>query len=348
MSWKQVLGHDAAVAALTAAWKNGRLAHAYLFVGPQGVGKHTFARELAKALLCENTQSKLEACGNCSSCKLVEAATHPDLFMVARIEGKVEFTIEVLRGSDESVPANERSTGLLEELSRKPARGGRKVAILDEAELMNAPAANCFLKMLEEPPPATVLILVGGPEAERQLPTILSRCQVIRFSPLPLGLAKRVLNDHGITDAARQDRLVQLAGGAPGQALALDDEEVWAFRKQLLELLRQERIDPATTSGQWMELIEHSGKDAAIHRQRASLIFRMLVFLLETALKLSLGADIAGLDPTEMQVLLKFAERAGEEKILAWIERALEADHQNDRRVQLVLVIEAFVDSMCR
>jgi DNA polymerase III subunit delta' len=213
---------------------------------------------------------------------------------------------------------------------------------------LNEEAANCFLKTLEEPPPASVLILVGGDNAERQLPTILSRCQVIRFAPLPPGLVKRVLNEHGVTEPTRQDRLVQLAGGSPGQALALDDEEVWAFRKELLEMLRQERIDPATTAGQWMQFIENAGKDAAAHRQRASLIFRLLIVLVETALKLSLGANIAGLDPSEESILRKAAERVGEEKLLAWIERALDADRQIDRRVQLVLIVEAFVDTMCR
>ncbi len=345
MSWKQVLGHDAAIASLTAAWKNGRIGHAYLFVGPQGVGKHTFARELAKALLCEIRQQRFEACDNCSSCKLVVAGTHPDLFMVARPEDKIEFPIAVIRG-DPTSP--NKDPGLLEKLSMKPARGGRKVAILDDADDLNEEAANCFLKTLEEPPPKSVLILVGGDNAERQLPTILSRCQVIRFAPLPPTLVKRVLNEHGITDPARQDRLVQLAGGSPGQALALDDDEVWAFRNVLLEMLRQDRIDPATTSQQWMEFINNAGKEAAAHRQRASLVFRLLIVLLETALKLSLGANITGLDPTDETILRKAAERAGEEKILAWIERALEADRQVDRRVQLVLVIEAFVDSMCR
>jgi DNA polymerase III subunit delta' len=345
MSWKQVLGHDAAVASLMAAWKTGRLAHAYLFVGPQGVGKHTFARELAKALLCENRQQKLEACDVCSSCKLVAAGTHPDLFMVARPEDKIEFPIAVIRG-DPTSPG--KGPGLLEQLSMKPSRGGRKVAILDDADDLNEEAANCFLKTLEEPPPASVLILVGGDNAERQLPTILSRCQVIRFAPLPPGLVKRVLNEHGVTEPTRQDRLVQLAGGSPGQALALDDEEVWAFRKELLEMLRQERIDPATTAGQWMQFIENAGKDAAAHRQRASLIFRLLIVLVETALKLSLGANIAGLDPSEESILRKAAERVGEEKLLAWIERALDADRQIDRRVQLVLIVEAFVDTMCR
>ena len=343
MSWKQVLGHDAVVASLTAAWKSNRLAHAYLFVGPKGVGKHSFARELAKALLCETPRPILDACDVCSSCKLVAAGTHPDLFMVARPEDKHEFPIAVIRGD----PKEPDQPGLLEQLSLKPARGGRKVAILDDADDLNEEAANCFLKTLEEPPPASILILVGV-NVEQQLPTILSRCQAIRFAPLPPMLVKRLLNDKGITEPARQDRLLQLAAGSPGQALALDDEEVWAFRKQLLTTLGQGQIDPAATAQQWMQFIENAGKDTAAHRQRAALIFRLLIVALETALKISLGASISGMDSAEEQILRRVAERLGEDKILAWIERTLEADRQVDRKVQLVLVIEAFVDAVCR
>ena len=140
---------------------------------------------------------------------------------------------------------------------------------------------------------------------------------------------------------------MQLAGGSPGRALALDDEEIWAFRKHLLEMLRQERIDPAATSQQWMEFIDSAGKEAAAHRQRASLIFRLLIVLLETALKLSSAAKITGIDPAEEQVLRTVGERVGEDKIVAWLDQA-DADRQVDRRVQLVLAIEAFVDAICK
>lgn len=336
MSWRGVLGHDAAAAFFISAWKRGRVGHAFLFVGPKGVGKHTFARELAKALLCEDRREPFEACDQCDSCTLVAAGTHPDLFMVSRPPELLEFPIKVIKED------------LLPNLAMKPARGSRKIAIVDDADDLNEEAANCFLKTLEEPPPGSVLILVGGSNIERQLPTILSRCQAIRFSPIAPAHVKKVLIDHGITEPARQDRLLQLAGGSPGQALALDDEEVWEFRKQLLESLRQEKIDPAVTSRLWMEFINGVDKEAASHRQRASLIVRMILTMLNTALKLHCGTSLTGLDSTEEKSLRAIATRLGEERILAWIERALEADRQIDRRVQLVLVIEGFVDTLAR
>lgn len=336
MSWKNVLGHDFAVASFSSAWQRGRLGHAYLFVGPRGVGKHTFARELAKTLLCEGRGDKFDACDACDSCIYVNAGTHPDLFMVCRPEDKLEFPISVIREE------------LLPNLAMKPGRGGRKVAILDDADDLNEEAANCFLKTLEEPPPGSVLILVGGMNAEVQLPTILSRCQVIRFAPLAPAMVARILADNGITDKLRQDRILQLASGSPGQALALEDDAIWEFRQQLLNLFKREKLDPVEVSKEWMQFIENAGKDPAAHRNRASLIFRLLIVLMETSLKLSMGATLPGLDPAEEQTLRKLGERLGENKLLSWIERALEADLHVDRRVQLVLTIEAFVDAMCR
>ncbi|MCE9533968.1 MAG: DNA polymerase III subunit delta' [Planctomycetes bacterium] len=336
MSWNRIQGHDAAAAALALAWKRGRLGHAYLFVGPHGVGKQSFARELARTLLCERLTDKFEACRVCDSCMLVEAGTHPDLFQVRRPDDVLEFPIRVIK--DELLPS----------LAMKPARGGRKVAIVDDADDLNEEAANCFLKTLEEPPPKSVLILIGGQHAERQLPTILSRCQLIRFSPLPPAAVTQILTDAGITDRVRQARLLQLAEGSPGQAIALDDDEVWAFRGKMIDTLRGDRLDPQLTASMWMEFIDNAGKEAAVHRQRASLIIRMLIVLLGSAVKIAVGASVVGMEPAEEQSLRKLADRLGEEKLLVWIERALEADLQIDRRVQLILIIEAFLDACCR
>jgi DNA polymerase III subunit delta' len=336
MSWRHVLGHDGNVAAFASAWKRGRLGHAYLFVGPTGVGKHTFAIELAKTVLCENRRARFEACDQCASCHLVDARTHPDLFMVQRGNDSLEFKIEIIREQ------------LLPNLAMKPARGSRKVAILDDADDLNEEASNCFLKTLEEPPPGSLLILVGGPNAERQLPTILSRCQVIRFTPPAQSLVARILADKGIADTARQQRLLQLAAGSPGQALTLDDEEVWKFRDNLLQTLGGGKLVPDTIVRSWMEFIENAGKESAAQRERAALIVRLLVLMLENALKLSLGASVKGLDAKEEQILHNLGTSLGEERLLAWIDRALDADRQIDYRVQLVLLIEALVDALCR
>jgi hypothetical protein len=225
----------------------------------------TFARELAKTILCEARGDRFDACDECASCKLVDAGTHPDLFMVRRPDDSLEFPIDVIREE------------LLPNLAMKAARGARKIAILDDADDLNDQAANCFLKTLEEPPPGSLLILVGGRNAERQLPTILSRCQVIRFTPLPPAQVLQIMAANGITDPTNQQRLLQLSGGCPGQALGLDDAEVWEFRGKLLGTLRDEHIDAAAVAKEWMEFIDNAGKDAAAHRNRASLILRLLI-----------------------------------------------------------------------
>src|SRR5262249_21284851 len=135
--------------------------------GPPGIGKRPFAIELASALLCENPSSDLLACQQCTSCALMAAGTHPDFFAVARPEDKNELPIEVMRQ-------------LCRGFSLKSARGRGKIALLDDADDLNAESANCFLKTLEEPPPRSVFFLIGT-SPERQLPTIVSRCQVVRF-----------------------------------------------------------------------------------------------------------------------------------------------------------------------
>jgi DNA polymerase-3 subunit delta' len=157
MSWQRVRGHEALVEAFDRARRRGRLAHAYLFSGPSGVGKHLFAEELARALLCETAGPRLEACDHCPSCRQAQAGTHPDLFLTGRPEESLELPISVIRDLC-------RSFGL------KSARGRGKVAVIDDADDLNEEAANCFLKTLEEPPPRSVLILIVT-SAARQLPT---------------------------------------------------------------------------------------------------------------------------------------------------------------------------------
>jgi DNA polymerase-3 subunit delta' len=97
-----------------------------------------------------------------------------------------------------------------------------------------------------------------------------------------------------------------------------------------------------------MEFIENAGKESAAQRGRAALIIRLFLLMVETALKLSIAAAVPGLDAREEETLRKIGTSLGEERLLAWIERALEADRQIDYRVQLVLIVEAFVDAICR
>jgi DNA polymerase-3 subunit delta' len=335
MAWKHVRGHDTVVEAFARARQRGRLAHAYLFAGPSGVGKRKFAGELAKALLCESPPNgRFAACDRCPSCLLVQAGTHPDVILGGLPEGALEVPIEVIR---------EMCRGF----SLKPARGHGKVAILDDADDLNEAAANCFLKTLEEPPSGSVLTLVGT-SPDRQLPTIVSRCQVVRFAPLAEPLVTEVLREQGMKDGPELARLVRLSGGSPGQGLALADPALWEFRRALLEALTAERVDGVELGRRWIAFVEEAGKEAAVRRQRAAMALRLLVELFEDALRLQVGGAAHTAEGDDLTALSRLAEQTDGDHLLTMLERCLEADRQIDRRVQLDLVLEALTDALGR
>lgn len=333
MAWQRVRGHEAVVEDFRRAVGRGRLAHAYLFTGPAGVGKHLFAVELAKALLCEAGQA-LAACDRCPSCIQVEAATHPDFYPAVRPPEAQEFPIELMRE-------------LCKGFSLRSARGRGKVVLIDDADDLNEESANCFLKTLEEPPPRSVLILIGSSQ-DRQLPTIVSRCQVVRFAPLPDALVEEVLRDQGVEDAALRERLVRLGAGSPGLALALADPALWTFRRAFLDGLVKTPVDAVGLAREWREFVEAAGKESAAQRRRAQVVVRLLVDFLTDALALTQQGAPRRTGPEDRKALEVLAGRVGSDTLLALLERCLEADAQIDRRVQLVLVLEALLDALAQ
>lgn len=332
MGWQRVRGHDHLIDGFRRALARGRLAHAYLFAGPAGVGKRSFATELGRALLCEASPSPLTACGSCPACVQIDAGTHPDFVTAGRPPEAHELPIEVMRG-------------VCAQFALRPARGRGKVVIVDDADELNEESSNCFLKTLEEPPARSVLILIGSGR-ERQLPTIVSRCQVVTFAPLPPALVREALAAHGV--AADLDRLVRLSGGSPGLALALADPELWAFRDRLITGLTGRPVDAVELGKAWVAFAEAAGKDTAAHRRRAALVVRLLVDYFDDVLALSAGGEPRRTGPEDAARLRELAGRLGPERALAVLERCLEADTQIDRRVQLALVLEALLDAVAQ
>jgi DNA polymerase-3 subunit delta' len=333
VSWQQVRGHDALIAAFDRTWQRGRLAHAYLFTGPPGIGKRHFALELAKALLCEvPARPHLEACDQCPACALVAAGTHPDLFTVVRPEDTQVVPIAAIRE-------------LCQGLSLKAARGHGKVALVDDADDLNAEAANCFLKTLEEPPSGSVLFLIGT-SADVQLPTIVSRCQVVPFKPLPDALVGELLRTQGLEDGALVERLVRLSGGSPGQALALADPALWEFRRTLLQGLMQLPRESVALAQAWSAFAETAGKGTPDKRRRAALTLRLLIEFLSSALTLSVGGTPAVVEPDDLRTLEGLVQRSDPDRLLSLLERCLEAEMHLDRQVQLVLLLEGLVEGL--
>ena len=327
-------GHEAVVEAFTRAVRRGRLAHAYLFVGPSGVGKRLFAVELAKALLCEQRPTgRFEACDRCPACAQVEAGTHPDFFTAAKPEEKAEFPIDLMRE-------------LCQHFSLKAARGRGKVVVIDDADDLNDESANCFLKTLEEPPPGSVLILIGS-STDRQKSTIVSRCQVVRFRPLPTEMVSDLLRAGGVEDTDMREVLSRLSGGSPGQALALADPELWKFRRTLLQGLTRPRSDSIALAKAWVEFVQDASKEAVHQRRRARLVLRLLIDFLREALAFGLNREgrAGGEDRPLLEAL---AGRTDGEKITTLLERCLEADFQIERNVGTPLVLEALVDAFAQ
>lgn len=331
MPWNLVKGHDALRQSFANVVQQGRLAHAYLFTGPSGIGKKLFAIELAKTLLCERRKKEFAPCDACPSCKQIVARTHPDFVLAGRPEEAHELPIVVMRE-------------VCQQFAIKSARGRGKVAIIDDADDMNEESANCFLKTLEEPPPQSVIILLGS-TPDRQLPTILSRCQTIRFAPLPSEMVEEILKSLDV-DKKLLPQLVELGEGSPGQALLLSDPALWKFRQSWIHGLTTPKIQSVLLAKEWTRFVEDVGKESAAQRRRATQCLSLLLSFLRSVLRVNLGQSPTTEDKKEQQAIQAVAQRLTTEQTLDLIERCLQADAQIDRRVQLVLVLEALMDTI--
>jgi len=209
-----LVGHAAPIAAFEEAVRSGKLHHGWLLAGPEGVGKALAARHLAARLLGTDAQARA----------LLEAGTHPDFHLIRR-EVWTAGTPPRIVPLDEQKEGDQPSKvirvpqirALQPVLGTSPAMGGRRVILIDAADDMERPSANALLKNLEEPPAGTVFLLVSHAPG-RLLPTIRSRCRVLRFDPLCDAEVRRAL-DVALPGAEDLGALVAVADGCPGQAI---------------------------------------------------------------------------------------------------------------------------------
>jgi DNA polymerase III subunit delta' len=311
--------------------------HALLFVGPEGIGKHSFALRLAQALLCERVpEAELNPCEACPGCLQVMASTHPDLLLVARPEDRQELPIRIIRD-------------LCIDLGLKPMSGKRKVAIVDDADDLNDEAANAFLKTLEEPPPGSTLILVGT-SAEGQLDTILSRCRVVRFDPLSESVLTDVLIEHGIVETkAEATRLARLGEGSVARARGLADPNLTAFRRGVFDEIAAPGGFEAPALARRIEaFINLAGKEAGAKRVRARLIFGELVRLFRASFRIGAGIELLAPDPDDRRAAAALAARLNPEAALTLAERCLEAEYHVRRNLYMPLVLDDLAHDLGR
>jgi DNA polymerase-3 subunit delta' len=345
--WQGIEGHDEIVHLFRRAIERGRLASTFLFAGPSGVGKRTFAVALAKSLLCERRdEALLDPCGMCPSCLQVDAGTHPDLYTVGLPEGKSSIPIKLLIGEDET----RNREGLCYDISLRPFMGKRKIAILDDADYLNrAEVANCLLKTLEEPPPRSVIILVGT-TAAKQLPTIRSRAQLVRFSPLSDDIiARLLLKRQLVTDPAEARRLAAFSDGSLTRAVELSDPQLWQFRRDMLEQLSREPIDSVALAHSIVPFVAAAGDEASPRRARARILIGFAIEFYRRLLHRQAGETASATIDDVADHQVEAAIRAGHidpEATVARIDRSLEALGHIDRNANQATLLEAWIDDL--
>lgn len=205
--FSQIIGHNKNIELLQNILRTNRVANAYLFAGPPNIGKEFVAVNFAKAINCLELET--DACDRCLSCRKIDDGNHPDVWII-RPEGAWMKIDQIRR--------------LQRQISHKPMEGRYKIYILTDVERMNLPAANSFLKTLEEPPGASVLVLLTS-NYSALLPTIRSRCQLVRFFPIPPAVLQNQLIEKLKVTGTKAKQITLLSGGQVGKALELAKEE---------------------------------------------------------------------------------------------------------------------------
>ncbi len=220
MPFSSIIGHERPLSILKRAIANNALAHAYLFSGEPGIGKAMTAYALAEALNCQAPQPE-GGCGVCPSCHKVGARSHPDLHVLA--PDGTEIKIDQVREAQSN-------------LALRPFEGRRKVLIVDNADGLNEAASNAFLKTLEEPPGESLIILITA-MPQSLLVTIRSRCQELKFQPLPRTVVAEALQQQRSLDKDDAWFLAALSRGSLGSALSMDVAEEKENREQVARML---------------------------------------------------------------------------------------------------------------
>ncbi|QDU80296.1 DNA polymerase III subunit tau [Polystyrenella longa] len=273
MHWNDLAGHEQQHESFQRAAARDRLSHSYLFVGPAGIGKRTFAHLLTQSLFCDrHPDSDLDFCRECSNCHQFEGGAHPDFFAIGVPEGKSEIPIESFIGPRE----NRGQSGLCHDISLKPMSARRKIAIINDAHLLNESSGNALLKTLEEPPERSILILVAEKE-QRILQTIRSRCQMVRFDALSTDQVAGLLVKTGLVDTAeRASEIAPHSEGSLETAREFLQHDWLTLRQQIFKILSQQDFNWVQISSQMLEMVESIGSDNPTQRHATGWALRFV------------------------------------------------------------------------
>jgi DNA polymerase-3 subunit delta' len=364
LMWSNVIGQSRVKRILSNALEQKKLPGAYLFSGPEGTGKDAMAIELAKAVNCQNeAMNGLEACDECANCLTIASFASPIVTFVHALAKDIESPgsgeanqkeedLDIVREqlaakSDDpyhnlDIPrATTIQIGQIRDLrlslSRTLSGGKKRVVIISEADMMNAQAQNAFLKTLEEPH-ANTLIIMTSSNTNRLYPTILSRCQDVRFDILSVEDIASALILREELPQAQADFLARLAAGSYSRARSMIGEDVQEMRNQIVSFLRMGLSKSRRNAAQQIDLfLPRSGGGKFLEkRQAVEQRLTLLTLWLRDALALSTKAENEIINLDQKEDLTKFVARFGEpRRIIAALSAVDKAEHLTKLQVQL-------------
>ena len=356
MSFKQIFCQDKAISILQRAFAADKLAHAYIFAGPDGIGKFKTAYEWAKLLLCESPiieKQFVDSCNSCQSCQLFNAGSHPDFKHI--FKELLQFT---KNGKGKTTPVDLPKEVvrefLIEKLSTRPVLSKRKVFILSESEKLNTASQNALLKALEEPPGYCFISLLCT-HLEKLLPTTKSRCQIMRFSLIDTETIINKLKEMGIEQKKAQ-HFACLAQGRLGLAcqwtqLELADVNLYKTKKELVNSISSYNYADALELAEWLlneskrvatawTNLEKAISTTDINRRAQKTLLQIIISALNDAMKLNItnSKDLIHFDQKEQ--IEKLAKRFGPEQSAEKIADCYKTLHWIDSSVNEKLIFD--------
>lgn len=359
MSWNSIIDQHRVIQSLRSNVTGDRVAHAYLFYGPDGVGKRAVAVEFAKTLLCERGGD--EACDKCLACTKVNRMVHPDLHLLFAqptdathddvatrlqlVAANPYATVDFIRrpalddptkssNKQAIYPVDRMRDEIRRSMSFKPVEGRYKITIMTDAEQLNPASSNAFLKVLEEPTPRSVFILTTS-RPERLLPTILSRTQRIRFDPLSPEAIEQALIEREEVEPAFATALSRMADGSYTGALELrDNQDLMGFRQLVLDFFR---LAWANQIDKLADQIEHMSRLG--RSQVKGLLDLMLRWVRDLILYGTLGEEAHLVNVDQKEAIGKFSNNLPDADLEAMASIIEEAMLLIERNVQVNLTL---------
>jgi len=323
MPFLEIIGQERPVRILQSSLKKGDVSHAYLFYGPEGIGKRLTALNFAKALNCLSLDD--DSCGECIHCKKFDNKNFPDFLVVEPADGSIK--IDIIRE-------------LQRKISYRPYEGKFKVIFIHGAEEMTLGAANSFLKTLEEPPGATVFILVSH-NFNLLLPTIISRCQKIQFNLIPVKTIKDILIKENQITSEDAHLMASYSQGRLGKALEMGVRDTIEMRNEILDLMQGVSFDE-------MDLIFKKNKAWSSDKENLEIILASILNIVRDMAVLK-GAKneklIANLDVKDK--LISLIRVSNINQLILLFHSVEETIRRFKRNINAQLLIDTLMIKMC-